>query len=279
MWWEGAKELKFIKSQQEMDAANKYLKKTNPIDKRLVYGTIAGLKFQLFNILYKNLVNINVEYNPFLPGLEVKYALEEAEKLNSKLVFLGDELDVNTQNSLLQEQRFSLLRGLYNSIMINMNYKYESFNMRCMIKVNGLQQFIESCLDSKTMAYFIATLEKLAPEYKKILVDKKDHILFEKIIANKGKRMVAVVNQHHMEGIIHHWCSAYGQVPSFNKNYTEEINPIGDMKLRHTYLDKMYHVIMREIKSNRLRAPPATFSNHIYIYHREFNHQYEHRNM
>ena len=41
----------------------------------------------------------------------------------------------------------------------------------------------------------------------------------------------------------------------------------------------MYHTIMREIKSNRLKAPPASFTNDINIYHREFNHQYEHRNM
>ena len=262
-----------------MNAANKYLKKTNYINPQLYYKSFSGLKFQVFNFIYKNLINLNVEYNPFTPGLEVKYALEEADKLNSKIVFLGDELDTMTQNKLLHEQRFSILRGFYNALMMNRDYHVERFEQRSMIQVNGLEQFIESCVDSKQIAFYIAILEKLAPEYKKILVDRKDHDLFEKIIKNKGKRMVAVVNQHHMEGIIHHWCSAYGQIPTFNKNYTEEINPIGDMDLRQIYLNKMYHTIMREIKSNRLKAPPASFTNDINIYHREFNHQYEHRNM
>lgn len=262
-----------------MNLANKYLKKTMPISKKLMYKSLSGLKFQLFNLIYKYMFGLKYDYNPLLPGLEVKYALEQAQKLNSKIVFLGEELDELTQEMLLHEKRFSLLRGLFNYIFMNRNYKLECFEISCMITVNGLSKFIESCLDSKNTAFFIAVMEKLSPEYKKILIDRKDHNIYEKIIANKGKKMVAVVNQQHMEGIIHHWCSSFGQEPSFNKNCFNPINPIGDMNLRKSYIDRMYHVIMREIKSNRLRSPPASFTNDINIYHREFNHQYEHRNM
>jgi len=89
--------------------------------------------------------------------------------------------------------------------------------------------------------------------------------------------MVAVVNQMHMEGIEHHWCHAFGQTPR-NQPF-EEIDPIGDMELRQTLFNNMYHVITREIKSSYHKSTPASFSNFLTSYSREANFQYEHRNM
>lgn len=69
------------------------------------------------------------------------------------------------------------------------------------------------------------------PQLKRIFVDKKDEELFQKIDKCGGQRVVAVVNQWHMEGIEHMWCHAYGQNPR-SVQFEGEINPIGDMDLR-----------------------------------------------
>jgi len=89
--------------------------------------------------------------------------------------------------------------------------------------------------------------------------------------------MVAVVNQHHLEGIEHHWCHEFGQVPR-NQPF-EEMDPIGDMDLRRTLFEQMYHVLMREVKSSYFKVTPASFSNMMTPYTREANFNYEHRNM
>ena len=89
--------------------------------------------------------------------------------------------------------------------------------------------------------------------------------------------MVAVVNQIHMEGIEHHWCHSFGQVP--RNCQWENINPIGDMDLRNLLFERMYHGLMRDIKSSFHRSQPSSFSNSITPYYREGNAQYEHRNM
>lgn len=241
--------------------------------------SLSTVKFHFSNLVLKGLLGFPVEFNPFRPGLEMKYAIEEAEKLNSKVIFMGNEFDSTTVNRFHHEKRHTLLKALSSILRLSTSYKSELFHMKAQLSQYQVKQYIESTTDSKQMAYFISILDKIYPELKRILVDKKDEDLFRTIIKNKGKTMVAVVNQHHMEGLEHHWCSAYGQTPLFNKNYTGKIDPIGDMDLRRSLYNSMYHVIMRDIKSSRSRASPASFTNEINIYHREFNHQYEHRNM
>lgn len=280
-WWNAARHLNYVKCQEEMDKANKgSLLALGGLPKSLKTSpSISMLKFQFMNVWMKFVLGFPVEFNPFTPGLEMKFALEEAEKINSKVVFLGNEFDLNTEQRFHHEKRHTLLKAIYSFFTLNKTYAYEIGNLNSILNEYGVKKYVESTLDSKNMAYLIAVLDKIYPEVKRILVDARDEEIFKQIVANKGKRMVAVVNQHHMEGIEHHWCNSFGQVPTFNKNYQGKINPIGDMDLRKMLYDKMYHVIMRDIKSSRSRSSPASFTNEINVYHREFNHQYEHRNM
>lgn len=48
-------------------------------------------------------------YRLDLPGLEVKYACEAAEKVGAKIVFLGSEIDSNTSKRLAHETRMTLV--------------------------------------------------------------------------------------------------------------------------------------------------------------------------
>jgi hypothetical protein len=116
------------------------------------------------------------------------------------------------------------------------------------------------------------------PRLKHIIVDKRDEDLFTYIDNCEGKKIVAVVNQWHMEGIEHHWCNRYGQLPR-SVVFKDGINPIGDMNLREGLFQRLYNYANREIASANSRSTPATYSDWIIGYFRESNWQYEHRDM
>jgi len=94
----------------------------------------------------------------------------------------------------------------------------------------------------------------------------------------KDKKIVAVVNQWHMEGIEHLWAHEYGMLPR-SQSITEEIDPIGDMPLKEGLFDMLYNAFQRELKNAHSNTTPASYSNMMNTYHREQNWQYEHRNM
>jgi len=260
-----------------MDLANKSLKHliSVPIN-NFTKNPMFKLRWILFNLFFKNFYGLPLEFNPFLPGLEIKYALEEAKKLDSRTVFLGSAFDDTTLSRLKHETRNSFLRNLSNLFNLSHVYKVEGIEFKAKHQNSGFTNFVESNMDAPQMNWLIQTFQLLFPEYKRILIDKKEEDMFRSIVNNKSKRMVAVVNQLHMEGLEHHWCNAYGVLP---RNMEKRINPIGDMSLRQMLYDQMYHAIMREIKSSREKSTPASYTNDINVYHREFNHHYEHRNM
>lgn len=274
-WWNAVKNLEYVNSQKEMDKANDHLSIISGI------GCLKkSVRFQLFNFLAKSLFAMNLEQNPFLPGLEVKYALEEAVKCNAKIVFLGHEFDENTIGLLHHEKRLTLFSYFSRLFSLPKAYKSELFEYNIITKNKGWNSFVESSFDVRTCSWFIKIFEAIFPEMKRIFVDKRDIDISQIILENKGKKMIALVNQHHMEGIEHHWCHSFGGVPTLgNELAHEKINVISDMPLRKMLYTHMYHVIKRDVKSSRMRSSPASFTNEINIYHREFNFQYEHRNM
>jgi len=109
-------------------------------------------------------------------------------------------------------------------------------------------------------------------------VDKRDEDLYTHIDNAEGKKIVAIVNQWHLEGIEHHWCHSYGQAPR-SVVFPEGINPIGDLNLREGLFQRLYNYVNREIASANTRTTPSTYADWIIGYHRESNLQYEHRDM
>jgi hypothetical protein len=135
-----------------MDLASKELSKAFeyefPLNSRKI---IHKLKWVAFNGLWKLNYTLPLEYNPFTPGLEVKYAIEEAEKLNSNVVYLDYELDVLTKNKLYHETRFSILKTFLNMLKTKSTYGREYFDYQTQITNYGIKKFIESSCDQ----YFI----------------------------------------------------------------------------------------------------------------------------
>lgn len=105
---------------------------------------------------------------------------------------------------------------------------------------------------------------------KEIFIDKRDEDIFRAIDNCEGKKIVAVVNQWHIEGIEHHWCFRYGQYPR-SVAFKEPINPIGDMNLKDGLFARLYNYVNREISSSYSRATPSTYADWIIGYHRESN--------
>merc|ERR550537_38315 len=91
------------------------------------------------------------------------------------------------------------------------------------------------------------------PRYKSIFIDKRDNDLFKAIDKCPEKKIVVVVNQWHMEGIEHEWAHRYGQMPR-SINFTEGVNPIGDMDLRDGLFQRLYNALQRE--KTRMRSQP-----------------------
>lgn len=57
----------------------------------------------------------------------------------------------------------------------------------------------------------VGVLSKIAPEQKKILIDNRDESIFRDLYQRcEGDRIVALVNQWHMQGIETHWRRATG---------------------------------------------------------------------
>lgn len=128
------------------------------------------------------------------------------------------------------------------------------------------------------MNWFIQSMDVFFPKWKEIIVDNRDEDLFKAIDRSPHKKIVAVVNQWHLEGVEHHWCHRYGQLPR-SVAFKEEINPIGDMNLRDGLFQRLYNFLQREMASSHTRSTPTTYADWVTGYNRESNWQYEHRDM
>lgn len=151
-WWRGASKLGHVKSQEEMDLAAKELSHAFDYELPLNSRQVSyKAKWAIFNALWKWNYALPMEYNPFTPGLEVKFAVEEAEKLNSNVVYLGYEIDPNTKRKLYHETRFSLLKTFVNMFRMKNAYKLELLDYYIQMTNYGTKKFIESSCDQ----YFI----------------------------------------------------------------------------------------------------------------------------
>ena len=62
----------------------------------------------MYSALFKWHFRFGYDFNFLTPGLEIKYACEEAEKAGAELHFLGPELNKVTWQRLYHETRFNI---------------------------------------------------------------------------------------------------------------------------------------------------------------------------
>jgi hypothetical protein len=219
------------------------------------------------------------DFKFWLPGLEMKFACEAAERVGADIQFLGAEINPVTYDRLYHETRMVLPFYWMKRFQYHQSpWIIEMESNRQKIAQAGPRAFTEKCLDTYLVNWYIQSMDVFFPRLKHIIVDKRDEDLFTYIDNCEGKKIVAVVNQWHMEGIEHHWCNRYGQLPR-SVVFKDGINPIGDMNLREGLFQRLYNYANREIASANSRSTPATYSDWIIGYFRESNWQYEHRDM
>jgi hypothetical protein len=271
-----------VDSQEEMSRYESYLAKDGPNWLEFYWSTRKVLFLARWALYYQAFAfhfRFGFDFKFWLPGLEVKYACEAAEKVGAKLHFMGNELNHVTTDRLYLETRMTLPHYIWKRLQYHMTpWGEELVSNRQKIAQSGPRAFTEKCLDQHLINWYIQSCDVFFPRLKEIFVDRRDLDLYKQIDGAEGQKIVVLVNQWHMEGIEHHWCSHYGQLPR-SVAFEGPINPIGDMNLREGLFQRLYNYVNREIASANSKGSPSTYADWIIGYHRESNWQYEHRDM
>lgn len=193
----------------------------------------------------------------------MKYAIEEATKVNAKVVLGGLEIDDITLAGLKVEPRMDpisqILRGhraLHNSF-----WRREHHDIYSSLTVLGGEAYAES-LDKFRVNWFVKYFEKLSPHQKKVMIDQKDIDLFYGIYRDTpGQKIVAVVNQWHVAGIENHWREATKTLEP-----VRTINPIGDFDINKLMESNLVNDTLRAFVSKLGKTEPASWKNYNTMY-------------
>jgi pheromone shutdown protein TraB len=101
----------------------------------------------------------------------------------------------------------------FHTVFWKARYLYKSLNawtsdlqdFRAVMAARGGEAFAES-MDRSRVNFMVGVFSKIAPEQKKILIDLRDEAIFKDLYRDcrsdaGGDKVVAVVNQWHMQGI------------------------------------------------------------------------------
>jgi hypothetical protein len=281
-WWNKAKLLQYVDSQEELNRYQQYLEKGAQHWLEYYWSVrkfVFLARFFAYWTTFRFHYRFGFDFKFWLPGLEVKYACEAAEKIGANIQFLGAELNSQTADRLYHETRMNVPHYFFKRFQYTQTfYTEENESNRQKIAQTNPQTFTEKCLDQHLINWYTQSAQIFFPRLKEVFVDKRDEDLFTQIDQNPAQKIVVLVNQWHLEGIEHHWCSRYGQVPR-SVVFSDPINPIGDMNLREGLFQRLYNSLHREIASSHTKGAPSTYADWIIGYHRESNWQYEHRDM
>jgi pheromone shutdown protein TraB len=111
-WWSKAKLLQFVDSQEELNKYQEYLRKEG-LHQWLEYywqsrKFIHLARWYIYAATFKLHFRFANDFRFWIPGLEVKYACEAAEKVGASLGFLGPELNPVTSKRLYHETRMNV---------------------------------------------------------------------------------------------------------------------------------------------------------------------------
>lgn len=110
-WWSKAKLLQYVDSQEELARYENYLNNDKSRWLEYYWNTrkfVFLARWALYSSAFKWHYRFGQEFTFWLPGLEVKYALEAAEKVGSKIEFMGKEFNNETGERLYHETRMNL---------------------------------------------------------------------------------------------------------------------------------------------------------------------------
>ena len=114
-------------------------------------------KFYSYALAFKLHFNIPQNFTFLKPGLEIKFALEEAEKLGAKKYFLGPELDEDSWNRLYHEKRMNFTSYIVQRFRMQGNefWGLERNEITSRLHNSEPSQFSEKCLDPYLINWYI----------------------------------------------------------------------------------------------------------------------------
>jgi hypothetical protein len=238
-------------------------------------GILWRMRYYLWMGQMKLLLNFPEDFTPFTPGLEMKYALDGAAKNNSEIMFGGEEFDPITVDALKNETRMYFHTVLWRYRLFTKLQNAWASEVRDFYRVlhtRGGEAFAES-MDRSRINFMVAALSKLAPFQKKIMVDLRDETIFRDLYIKcrsekGGDKVVAVVNQWHMEGVETHWRRAT------KSEEKKEESPIADMDIDEYQERHIINEYLRELTSRLAKSEPATHNDMLTNYKKE-NFEYE----
>lgn len=149
-----------------------------PLDFR---GTLFRFRYYSWLFAFYSIKRFSKDFHPFIPGVEVKYALDYAEQNSHCQTHLaGLELDDTTLQSLFMEKRMDMIPLMYRLARVKSIYTAEKNDIHNVLNTQGGEAFSES-LDSYRLSWFVKYFEMISPHQKKIIIDKKDEQIFSEL--------------------------------------------------------------------------------------------------
>lgn len=197
-WWNAASQLQFVDSQDEM---NKY---NNRLSRYLSHGEqgymwwpgrtwLQMFRLGMYSWLWRDFFRISARFD--LPGLEIKYACEAAEKVGAKIHFMGADFDDRTCKRMTHETRMTIVDYVARRWQWrDTQYIRERWNNSSKYELVGPSAFSEKCMDQHLMNWYTAATATFFPQIKRICIDEKDQELFNQLDEAKGQKIVVVVN-------------------------------------------------------------------------------------
>ena len=159
-WWNNARCLKYVDSQDEMNKYSPELDRHSNLSTFCYYWNnrrwLGLLRLSIYKRLFNWHFGFSNDFDPMRPGLEMKFACESAEKVGANLEFMGTSLCKTTWSRLLHETRFNVPEYLIRRFQKRSSRWYlERYANQQKIAYVGPAAFSEKCLDGPLMNWYI----------------------------------------------------------------------------------------------------------------------------
>lgn len=221
---------------------------------------------RLFFVYISLISEFPEDFGLLTPGLETYYALKYAADNNIQQKFGGHVFDPLTVEALRLEPDLYPHTLFWKAIRkttpmaSSWTSQYDDFINT--LHVRGGEAFAES-IDRSRINFLVGCLSRVAPKQKQILIDARDERIFRDINEIKGKNIVAIVNQWHMEGVETHWRKITG-----TEVVEPQKSPVADMDIDQMQEKTLINEWLREYTSAVTKSEPATHQDYLTNYHK-----------
>jgi hypothetical protein len=147
-----------------------------------------------------------------VPGIDSKLIFELADELDCDIHYGGEEFNSFTTQRLKTDSKGSFFKAYFEyNFGLNDAWEDEVKNLQRLFRYHDLKSLVEGHFNRDQMAWFIGFLEKLFPNQKRSIIDKRDEDLFWIIEKEmQGNKKLVLLNQWHVDGVQKLWLGYHG---------------------------------------------------------------------